>query len=172
MTSGPTTKELGDRVKRARSQAGLTQAQLAHKVGVSVVTISRIERGETTDPESSTLRGIAEATGISSSWLIGDAVEADAGRDREISVGEAALVLISEKRNLDPKEKDHLRKHALGRAQFYSGASDYSAILSDLEVALEEYRISQRGFAKSKIEGEAVDTSAEYDGPKRRRRRS
>ncbi len=38
-------KTLGDRVKRFRKDAGLTQERLAEKVDMAVETISRLERG-------------------------------------------------------------------------------------------------------------------------------
>jgi transcriptional regulator with XRE-family HTH domain len=53
---------LGARVAELRSRAGLTQATLAEKVGVTVETISRLERGLNV-PGVATLVRVAEATG-------------------------------------------------------------------------------------------------------------
>jgi len=40
-----TQKQLGDRLRKLRKQAGYTQAQVAEKLGVSNETLSRLERG-------------------------------------------------------------------------------------------------------------------------------
>lgn len=44
--------QIGSRVKRAREEAGLTQAQVAQRVGVSVSTYPRWERGEQRIPQT------------------------------------------------------------------------------------------------------------------------
>lgn len=59
---------LGDRVKKARKHAGLTQIQLAKKVGTSQGAISDIENGR--NKESSNLFDIAIITGVNPNWLI------------------------------------------------------------------------------------------------------
>ena len=62
------TESLGDRVKKARKHAGLTQAQLAKRVKTSQGAISDIENGR--NKESSSLFDIAKITGVSADWLI------------------------------------------------------------------------------------------------------
>lgn len=47
-------------LKRAREKRGMTQEQLAHKVGVHLVTISRIETG-TRQPSMDLLQRLAKA---------------------------------------------------------------------------------------------------------------
>ena len=54
---------LGGRVRNARLDADLTQAELAHQVGVTVQTIYRIEYG-LTDPSISILLRIAHAVRV------------------------------------------------------------------------------------------------------------
>jgi transcriptional regulator with XRE-family HTH domain/tetratricopeptide (TPR) repeat protein len=49
----------GDRLRREREAAGLTQEELAERTGLSVRAISNIERGQTTTPRPSSLRLIA-----------------------------------------------------------------------------------------------------------------
>ena len=51
----------GDRLRRDREAAGLTQEELAEKTGLSVRAISNIERGRTAAPRPSSLRLIARA---------------------------------------------------------------------------------------------------------------
>ena len=64
------TKKVGDLIKEARTNAGLTQAQLAAKVdGVSASDISKAERGEK-ELTQAALKQIAKATGVTQSSLL------------------------------------------------------------------------------------------------------
>ncbi|MFM2481942.1 S24 family peptidase [Celerinatantimonas sp. YJH-8] len=62
-------KTLYDRLKHCRSNAKLTQQQLAKAVGVSHVTISQWERGDTT-PKGSNLYKLAKVLDCSAEWLL------------------------------------------------------------------------------------------------------
>ncbi len=55
---------IGERIRAARKAAGLTQEDLAHRAGVRLNAIARLERGESRDPHYSTLLGIAHAVGV------------------------------------------------------------------------------------------------------------
>jgi transcriptional regulator with XRE-family HTH domain len=56
-------RNIGQRVKAARLQKGLTQAQLAEAIDKAFETISNIERGKTA-PNFSTLADIADVLGL------------------------------------------------------------------------------------------------------------
>lgn len=56
-------RKIGLRVKTARTQQGLTQAQLAEAIDKAFETISNIERGKTA-PNFSTLADIADVLGL------------------------------------------------------------------------------------------------------------
>lgn len=63
-------KKVGTLIKEARTEAGLTQEQLARKVkGVSASDISKAERGEL-DLTQAALKEIAKATGVTQSSLL------------------------------------------------------------------------------------------------------
>jgi DNA-binding XRE family transcriptional regulator len=64
--------EVGDRLKRIRRRAMLTQGQLATNSGVGITTINRIEKGRVEDPHFSTLRKLARACGADPAELIED----------------------------------------------------------------------------------------------------
>ena len=65
-----TKKKVGELVKEARTNAKLTQAQLAEKVdGVSASDISKCERGEKDLPQAA-LKQIAKATGVTQKSLL------------------------------------------------------------------------------------------------------
>lgn len=55
--------EIGIQVRDLRKKAGLTQIELAKKLGVSQQVLSRLESGEADNPTVSTLERIAQATG-------------------------------------------------------------------------------------------------------------
>jgi transcriptional regulator with XRE-family HTH domain len=63
--------QLGENLTRLRVGRGFTQEDLAHKSGVSVDTISRLERGTRRAARGSTLSELARALGTSTSALLG-----------------------------------------------------------------------------------------------------
>ena len=61
---------LGSRIRQARDRAGLTQEQLAERIGVSRTAIARYESGEI-EPKLHNLAAIAEALDVSCDELLG-----------------------------------------------------------------------------------------------------
>jgi transcriptional regulator with XRE-family HTH domain len=55
---------ISDKLKRLRTEAGLTQMELAVKAGVSISAVSQIEQGAIPDPRVSTLHAIARALAV------------------------------------------------------------------------------------------------------------
>ncbi|MBR3181818.1 MAG: helix-turn-helix transcriptional regulator [Eggerthellaceae bacterium] len=63
-------KKLGNLIKAARTDAGLTQEQLARKVkGVTAADIGRYERGEA-EPTQQVVKDIAKACGVTQKSLL------------------------------------------------------------------------------------------------------
>ena len=58
-------------VRHLRRRAGLTQAELAEKAGISRATLARVELAEV-DPAASTLRALARALGVTVNDLFGE----------------------------------------------------------------------------------------------------
>ena len=58
------------RVKKIRTQMGLTQAEFAAMVGISEEEVSLIEREKLTDVKLSTLQKVAALTGLTVSELL------------------------------------------------------------------------------------------------------
>ena len=56
-------KEFGDRLRQARVNAGLTQGEVARRVGLSRTSITNIERGNQVVPLH-LLYAVADATGV------------------------------------------------------------------------------------------------------------
>lgn len=78
---------LGDRIRKARIQYGMSQAELARRIGVSKNTMNLIESGKTPDPAVSRIRAIADILGISMDYLAGRKDE-----DPELEPAGVALV--------------------------------------------------------------------------------
>ncbi len=64
-----TKKELGKNIKKAREEEGITQEELAEKVGVHVSYISRIERG-VANPTHDLLESIGKILKMKASDLL------------------------------------------------------------------------------------------------------
>ena len=71
-------KKVGTLIKEARTEAGLTQEQLARKIkGVSAADISKAERGEL-ELTQAVLKDIAKATGVTQKSLLDAAKDSSA----------------------------------------------------------------------------------------------
>jgi transcriptional regulator with XRE-family HTH domain len=63
-------KEIGQRIREARLQSGLTQLDVAKALSLSQSSYSRIERGVLA-PDTAQLRVLSGLHGISILWLLG-----------------------------------------------------------------------------------------------------
>ena len=61
---------LGQRLKTAREGAMLTQAELSQQADVSVVTISRLETGDSDSPRPATIKRLAAALDMDAGILM------------------------------------------------------------------------------------------------------
>jgi len=62
MSAGDYRQRVGARIRRAREAAGLSQTQLAQRVGVADKQVSRWEHGQ--QPRPGRLEAIADALGV------------------------------------------------------------------------------------------------------------
>jgi transcriptional regulator with XRE-family HTH domain len=67
----PVPETFGDRLLRARRQAGLSQEELGKKLGLPVWTISRLERGGRTNLSPDVFRQLSRALNVPLDWLLG-----------------------------------------------------------------------------------------------------
>lgn len=58
---------IGERIRSARKRAGMTQSELAKKVGMKQATLSQLETGESEG--SKLIVGLAHHLGVSAIWL-------------------------------------------------------------------------------------------------------
>jgi transcriptional regulator with XRE-family HTH domain len=90
------TSTFGDRLAGAREAAGMSQAQLAKRLGVKLTTMQSWEE-DLSEPRANRLTMMAGIIGVSFSWLLngeGEGVEApDMGQDLPEGVDELLLEL-------------------------------------------------------------------------------
>jgi transcriptional regulator with XRE-family HTH domain len=60
---------LGPRIRKAREQARISQAELARRIGISKTAMNAIEGGAT-DPRASRIVAIAQVLGVSTDALL------------------------------------------------------------------------------------------------------
>lgn len=61
--------DVGIRLRQARKRAGLSQEELARRVGVSMITVSRWETGKIQNPGSAEMTKLSKELGVSERWL-------------------------------------------------------------------------------------------------------
>jgi transcriptional regulator with XRE-family HTH domain len=71
---------IGERLKRLRELAGLSQNELAKRAGIHHPTISALESGRQRDLTVSVAKKLARALGVSLAMLVGETSE---GEDEE-----------------------------------------------------------------------------------------
>jgi len=64
-----TSEMIGERVRRVRMERGMTQARLAHLLGVTRQQVNNLERGPQRTMQGQTLRRYATALGVSEQYL-------------------------------------------------------------------------------------------------------
>jgi DNA-binding XRE family transcriptional regulator len=64
-------KALGKRIRHARIEYGMSQAELARRIGISPQSMNMIEAGRTADPAVSWVREIARVLRVSADYLLG-----------------------------------------------------------------------------------------------------
>ncbi len=83
---GPAAATFGDRVSGAREAAGMTQAQLARRLGVKKTTVRGWEE-DLSEPRANKLSMMAGLLNVSIMWLLtgeGDGMEGPAGEVNEV----------------------------------------------------------------------------------------
>jgi len=94
------SKKVGTLIKEARTEAGLTQEQLARKIkGLSASDISKAERGEK-DLTQAQLKEIAKATGVTQSSLINAAKGSSSGKTSSSSSNKSSMKVSSTEKKL------------------------------------------------------------------------
>lgn len=147
---------IGEKIKRARKKAGLTQKQLGEKMGVSFQSIAQWEN-DLRNPKLDTLIRIAKALGVPVASLIpGNPVEIGFGLqgyrvDGKVFLTDESLKRIKAQRELTPDDLEKGKKQA---EEIEAMLSEYEAeknIPSELEI-LRVYRKLNTAGKKKAIE--------------------
>lgn len=64
-------KEIGQRISQRRSELGMTQSDIATKIGVAISTVQRYEKGQISKIKLPVVEAIARALQADPNWLIG-----------------------------------------------------------------------------------------------------
>ncbi len=75
--------QLGDKIKGLRKKAGMTQSELAKRLGISGSAVGMYEQGRR-EPDNKTLLKLCSVFGITTDYLLGNTEPAEAG-GREVS---------------------------------------------------------------------------------------
>lgn len=81
-----------DRLRSARQKFGLTQAELAERIGITEKQVNRIELGHSV-PNSDTLALIADALNVSTDWLLGRTDDSKSHIGLDLPKGDERAVL-------------------------------------------------------------------------------
>jgi transcriptional regulator with XRE-family HTH domain len=65
------SETLGGRVRKARIEYGMSQAELARRVKITTQSMNQIEMGKIADPAASRVREIARVLKVSADYLLG-----------------------------------------------------------------------------------------------------
>jgi transcriptional regulator with XRE-family HTH domain len=65
------TERLGDRIRKVRERYGMSQAELARRIGISKNSMNLIEASKTPDPAASKVKAIADVLRVSTDYLLG-----------------------------------------------------------------------------------------------------
>ncbi|KIC25658.1 MULTISPECIES: helix-turn-helix domain-containing protein [unclassified Leisingera] len=108
---GPDAATFGDRVAAAREAGGMTQGQLARRIGVKKSTLSAWER-DLSEPRANKLTMLAGLLNVSMSWLLtGEGEGMSEPAPLELEVGDFASVL-NELRSLRSEMRQNAERAA------------------------------------------------------------
>ena len=80
---------LGERVLLWRNRRRLAQKELAPRININPISLSKIERGVVQELEASTARKLAQALGVKTDYLLGLVGEEEAEANYRLVLSEA-----------------------------------------------------------------------------------
>lgn len=95
----PNATTFGDRVAGAREQAGMTQAELAKRLGVKLKTLKAWE-DDLSEPRANKLSMMAGMLNVSLLWLLSGEGDAPNAPDETVELSEDVIDLLGEIRDI------------------------------------------------------------------------
>ncbi|SMY09459.1 helix-turn-helix domain-containing protein [Flavimaricola marinus] len=96
---GEETATFGDRLAGAREAAGLTQSEVAHRLGVKTATLRKWE-DDLAEPRANRLTMLAGMTGVSLTWLMTGRGEGPEAPGEEPDMSDDVKTMLDEMRVL------------------------------------------------------------------------
>ena len=112
----------GERLREIRSKRKLTLKDVYAATGISIPTLSRIERGEAKELESKTLLTLSSWAGVSVALFQTGPVSKTPKAERNMATPDVVELHLRADKNLDPKTAELLVK--MFRAAYTQAASE------------------------------------------------
>lgn len=105
---------VGELIKKARAEKGLTQEELAEKVGVKKSAVAKWENGRVSEIKRSNLKNLADALGLNPNQLLGDIERDPIGVAHELGdiyLDTALRKMIAEYKTLSSDKQAQVREY-------------------------------------------------------------
>lgn len=105
---------IGDLIRKARTEKGMTQEELAEKVGVKKSAVAKWENGRVSEIKRSNLKKLADALGMNPNQLLGDIERDPVGVAHELAdiyLDPALRSMIAEYQSLSDKKQAQVREY-------------------------------------------------------------
>jgi len=106
--------EIGEIIKTERIKKGMTQEELAEKVGVKKSAVAKWENGRVSEIKRSNLKMLSEALGINPNQLLGDIERDPVGVAHELAdiyLDPALRAMIAEYKQLSDAKQAQVREY-------------------------------------------------------------
>jgi len=106
--------DVGTLIKETRIAKGMTQEELAEKVGVKKSAVAKWENGRVSEIKRSNLKNLSDALGLNPTQLLGDIEKnpiAVANELADIYLDDELRKMISEYQSLDIRKKAQAREY-------------------------------------------------------------
>lgn len=135
----------GERIKQARLAAGLTQTELADRIGVKFSAVHKYESGKVVNLKRETLSALAKTLNVSESWLLCLEQEESLPPPRDIDSIYDAL-------------NDSGRRELCRYGRYLTGLADYQADNAQPQITyIRHYLVPAAAGYASPIEGEEYE---------------
>lgn len=105
---------IGELIKKARTSKGMTQEELAEKVGVKKSAVAKWENGRVSEIKRSNLKKLADALGLNPNQLLGDIERDPVGVAHELAniyLDPALRSMITEFQSLSDDKQAQVREY-------------------------------------------------------------
>jgi len=105
---------VGELIKQARTEKGLTQEELADKVGVKKSAVAKWENGRVSEIKRSNLKKLSEALSINPNQLLGDIEHDPVGVAHELAdfyLDSELRIMVTQYKQLSSDKRAQVREY-------------------------------------------------------------